>query len=128
MAATRTWVGGWSRRWPVDAQVTNGNIMAGYSKKGELVVTRVSDGVVLFRSLAMGMHKCGTLAARSPAASWSLALTRARPRCNIIPTVAIMIFWLTGTCALSRLTRRMIAASGAVARRIVEGSRGRVHA
>jgi hypothetical protein len=41
--------------------VTNGNIQASYSETGGLVVTRVSDGVVLARSISIGIEPCGTV-------------------------------------------------------------------
>ena len=41
--------------------VTNGNIQASYDEVAGLVVTRVGDGVVLARSLSIGIEPCGTV-------------------------------------------------------------------
>jgi hypothetical protein len=49
-----------------DGTVSNGNIKAAYTTDGVLEVTRVSDSVVLFRSLSMGLEPCGTVAAAQP--------------------------------------------------------------
>ena len=51
-----------SDSWPDSSDgglVTNGNIQASYDEAAGLVVTRVSDGVVLARSLSIGLEPCG---------------------------------------------------------------------